>query len=103
VASEMHGNRQFGRHKTKQDHERAVRKFIDFFGDKPIGKVDRSAALSFIDGLAENAGGILHHVSGEIVLSQMGRLACPVRLFVLTEGGIEARGIVWARSSRCSC
>ena len=53
--------------------------------------------------LAENAGGILHHVSGEIVLLQMGWWACPVRLFVLTEGGIEARGIVWTRSSRCSC
>ena len=51
----------------------------------------------------ENAGGILHQVSGEIILLQMGCLACPVRLFVLTESGIEARGFVWARSSRCSC
>ena len=60
-------------------------------------------AYGLREGANENAGGILHQVSGEIILLQMGCLACPVRLFVLTESGIEARGFVWARSSRCSC
>lgn len=66
--------------------------------DKQFLDVSRNCAAPLI----VSAGGILHPVIGGIVLSQIGCLACPARLFVLTEGGIEARGFIRARSSRCS-
>ncbi|MBB3711575.1 integrase [Limimaricola variabilis] len=53
VSEELIANRKFGRQKTRQDHERAVQKFIAFAGDLPISQVDRPLALSFVDELAQ--------------------------------------------------
>jgi integrase len=54
VASELHSNLQFNRGKTEQAKKLAARKFVKIVGNLPIGRVDRKAALSFVDMLARD-------------------------------------------------
>jgi len=65
------------RHQEMQIAERAEKSYEHFvaawrtYPPKQPGHATASNRQG-LNGLPENAGGILHHVSGEIVLSQMG-------------------------------